>query len=66
MNDDRNPLLTLISCIMCKKSMRLEGSHPGGNQKDIIQYRCDQCGRIERVRLLRRSWPDESVSRSVV
>ncbi|MGY3607650.1 MULTISPECIES: hypothetical protein [unclassified Bradyrhizobium] len=55
MNDDRSPLLTLISCIICRKTMRLERSTPGKDGKDIIQYRCEDCGRVERVRLLRRS-----------
>jgi hypothetical protein len=60
MNDDRNPLLTLMSCIICKKTMRLERSTPADDGKDVIQYRCEQCGRIERVRLVRGSWPSES------
>jgi hypothetical protein len=60
MNDDRNPLLTLISCIVCKKTMRLERSTPGDDGKDVIQYRCEQCSRIERVRLVRGSWPSAS------
>ena len=58
MNDDHNPLITLISCIICRKTMRLEGSKPDEDRgKDIIQYRCDECGRIERVRLVRGIWP---------
>jgi RNase P subunit RPR2 len=58
MNDDRNPLLTLISCIVCNKPMRLEGSSPSRyDGEDILQYRCEECGRIERVRLVRGSWP---------
>jgi hypothetical protein len=57
MNDDRSPLLTLISCIVCKKTMRLERSYPGEEGKDVIQYRCEQCDRIERVYLVRGSWP---------
>ncbi|WP_249159489.1 hypothetical protein [Bradyrhizobium tropiciagri] len=60
MNDDRSPLLTLISCISCHRTMRLETSYPGSEGKDIIQYRCMRCGRIERVLLVRRSWPAES------
>jgi hypothetical protein len=58
-NDDRSPLLTLISCISCIRTMRLETSFPGTEGKDIIQYRCEQCGRIERVLLVRRTWPAE-------
>jgi hypothetical protein len=40
--------------------MRLERSTPADDGKDVIQYRCEQCGRIERVRLVRGSWPSES------
>jgi hypothetical protein len=32
--------------------MNLDGSAPDAEGKDIIQYRCKRCGRIERVRLL--------------
>lgn len=59
MNDDRSPLLTLISCVSCVTTMRLETSYPGGEGRDILQYRCEQCSRIERVQLVRRSWPAE-------
>jgi hypothetical protein len=54
-NDDKNPLLDLLSCIVCKEIMRIEKSVPDGMGKDIVQYRCSRCVRIERVRLLRRS-----------
>jgi RNase P subunit RPR2 len=57
MNDDHSPLLTLISCITCKKTMRLEKIDPLDDGKDVIQYRCEQCGRIERINLVRGSWP---------
>jgi hypothetical protein len=56
-NDDRSPLLTLISCIHCVTTMRLETCYPGEEGRDIIQYRCERCDRIERVQLVRRSWP---------
>lgn len=56
-NDDRSPLVTLISCIVCNRAMRLEKSDPGDDGKDLIQYRCEQCGRIERVHLIRGAWP---------
>ncbi|MBR0693355.1 hypothetical protein [Bradyrhizobium lablabi] len=56
-NDDRSPLLTLMSCISCNRTMRLETSYPGSEGKDILQYRCEQCARIERVQLVRRTWP---------
>jgi hypothetical protein len=51
-NDDKSPLL---SCIVCKETMKLEKSAPDAEGKDIIQYRCKRCGRIELVRLIRRS-----------
>lgn len=49
MNDDRSPLLTLISCIICKLTMRLEKMSPMEDGRDVIQYRCEKCGAIERV-----------------
>jgi hypothetical protein len=52
-------LLTQISCISSIRTMRLESSHPGTEGRDILQYRCEQCSRIERVQLVRRSWPAE-------
>jgi hypothetical protein len=55
LNDDKSPLIDLISCIICKKTMKLEKSSPDAEGRDIIQYRCDLCSRIERVRLFRRS-----------
>jgi RNase P subunit RPR2 len=62
MNDDRSPLLTLISCITCKMAMRLEKLSPTEDGKDVIQYRCEQCGDIERVSLVRRTWPSPARS----
>jgi hypothetical protein len=35
--------------------MKLEKSTPDAEGKDTVQYRCEQCERIERVRLFRRS-----------
>jgi hypothetical protein len=35
--------------------MKIEKSSPDAEGKDIIQYRCERCDRIERVRLFRRS-----------
>ena len=67
MNDDHNPLVTLLTCIVCRQTMRLEGSKPDEQGKDIVQYRREECGRIERVRLVRGSWPPaptNSVSRA--
>jgi hypothetical protein len=54
-NDDKSPLTGLLNCIVCKETMKIERSEPDTEGKDIIQYRCEQCGRIERVRLFRRS-----------
>jgi hypothetical protein len=55
LNDDKSPLIDLLSCIVCKKRMKIEKSMPDSQGLDIIQYRCQQCGSIERVRLFRRS-----------
>jgi len=57
MNDDRSPLVTLMSCVVCAKTMKLETIAPDGDGDDLIKYHCGQCGRIERLRLVRRSWP---------
>jgi hypothetical protein len=58
MNDDRSPLLTLISCVNCNLTMRLEACSPDNQGRDILQYRCGKCDGIERVHLVRRTWPD--------
>ena len=55
MNDDRSPLLDLMNCIVCNQTMKLEKSDPDDQGNDVIQYRCKLCGRIERLRLFRRS-----------
>ena len=55
LNDDKSPLIDLLSCFVCKETMRLEKSSPDAEGRDIIQYRCKRCDRIERVRLFRRS-----------
>ena len=54
-NDDKSPLIDLISCVVCNKTMKLEKSSPDAERGDIIQYRCGVCSRIERVLLFRRS-----------
>jgi hypothetical protein len=54
-NDDKSPLISLMNCIICRQTMKIEKSSPDAEGKDIIQYRCGRCDRIERVRLLRRS-----------
>jgi Myb-like DNA-binding domain len=55
LNDDKSPLIDLLSCIVCREKMRIEKSSPDAEGRDIIQYRCGLCGGIERVRLFRRS-----------
>lgn len=55
LNDDKSPLINLLSCIVCKRTMKLEKSAPDVEGSDIIQYRCELCKRIELVRLFRRS-----------
>jgi hypothetical protein len=54
-NDDKSPLIDLITCIVCNETMKLEKSSPDADGRDIIQYRCRLCNRIEQVRLFRRS-----------
>jgi hypothetical protein len=46
LNDDKSPLIGLLSCIVCKETMKLEKSAPDAEGKDIIQYRCKRCDRI--------------------
>jgi hypothetical protein len=36
---------------------------PDGKGRDMIQYRCDCWGRIERLRLIRRTWPSARQTR---
>jgi DNA-directed RNA polymerase subunit RPC12/RpoP len=54
MNDDKSPLMDLMNCIVCSRTMKLEKSTPDGAGNDLIQYRCANCGRIETLRLVRR------------
>jgi hypothetical protein len=54
-NDDRSPLLDLITCIGCRKIMRLERVDPDGKGKELVRYRCGMCGSIEVLRLSRRT-----------
>jgi hypothetical protein len=55
LNDDKSPLIGLLNCIVCKETMKIEKSVPDAEGRDIIQYRCTRCGRIELVRLFRRT-----------
>ena len=54
-NDNKSPLIHLLTCIVCKVTMKLEKSSPDAEGSDLVQYRCELCGRNELVRLLRRS-----------
>jgi len=54
-NDDKSPLIDLLNCIVCSEAMKIEKSSPDADGMDIIQYRCGRCGRIERLRLFRRT-----------
>jgi hypothetical protein len=55
LNDDKSPLIDLLSCFVCKETMKIKRSAPDRKGHDIVQYRCPRCGRIESVRLFRRS-----------
>ena len=55
LNDDKSPLVDLLSCSICKETMKIEKSVPDRDGHDIIQYRCRRCAKIELVRLFRRS-----------
>ena len=54
-NDDKSPLIDLLTCIICKVTMMIASSTPESSGTEIIQYRCEQCGGIELVRLIRGS-----------
>ena len=49
LNDDKSPLIDLLSCFVCKETMKIEKSVPDSEGCDITQYRCQRCARIERV-----------------
>jgi len=53
--DDISPLINLLSCFLCEETMKIEKSAPDADGRDIIQYRCPRCARIELVRLFRRN-----------
>jgi hypothetical protein len=54
-NDDKSPLIDLITCIVCKVTMKIANSAPDAEGRDLVQYRCELCNRTERVLLFRRS-----------
>jgi hypothetical protein len=54
-NDDKSPLIDLITCIVCEVTMKIANSAPDAEGRDLVQYRCELCNRTERVLLFRRS-----------
>jgi hypothetical protein len=54
-NDDKSPLIDLLTCIVCKVTMKIANSFPEAQGSDLVQYCCERCGRIELIRLIRRS-----------
>ena len=54
-NDDRSPLIDLLTCKVCSVTMQIANSVPEAEGSELVQYRCELCGKIELVRLLRRS-----------
>jgi hypothetical protein len=56
MNDDRNRLLDLMTCIDCKQTMKIEGSDPDDTGKSFFDIAVKNAD----VRLSRRGWPDPS------
>ena len=43
-NDDKSPLIDLLTCIVCKVTMKIASSTPESSGSDLVQYRCEQCG----------------------
>lgn len=64
-NDDKSPLIDLLTCIVCKVTMKLEKISPDAEERDLVQYRCELCDRIELVRLFRRSRASEIARRTI-
>jgi hypothetical protein len=54
-NDDKSPLIDLLTCIACKVTMKIANSAPDAEGSDLVLYRCELCNRTELVRLFRRS-----------
>ncbi|MET0676450.1 MAG: hypothetical protein ABW175_11685 [Bradyrhizobium sp.] len=53
-NDDKSPLIDLLTCPVCNLQMTISQSFPEASGSDLVRYRCDQCGGIETIRLIRR------------
>jgi hypothetical protein len=45
--------------------MKLEKISPDAEERDLVQYRCELCDRIELVRLFRRSRASEIARRTI-
>ena len=54
-NDDKSPLIDLLTCIVCKVTMKIANSTPDADGSDLVQYHCQLCNGTELVRLFRRS-----------
>ena len=54
LNDDRSPLLDLMTCITCMQTMKIEKADPDDQGNDLIHYRCAICKAVKTVRLIRR------------
>lgn len=53
-NDDKSPLIDLLTCPACNVQMAISQSIPEASGSDLVRYRCGQCGEIETIRLIRR------------
>ena len=53
-NDDKSPLIDLLTCRKCKATMKIASSAPDAEGRDLVQYRCELCNKTEIVRLFRR------------
>lgn len=54
-NDDKSPLIDLLTCAACNLQMAISQSFPEASGSDLVRYRCNQCGGIEIIRLIRRT-----------
>src|SRR6476659_4781998 len=54
-NDDKSPLIDLLTCIICKVTMKIANSTPDADGSDLVQYHCQLCNGTELGRLFRRS-----------
>ncbi|MET0679181.1 MAG: hypothetical protein ABW175_25560 [Bradyrhizobium sp.] len=54
-NDDKSPLIGLLTCAVCNVQMTISNSIPETSGSDLVRYGCDHCGGIETIRLIRRN-----------